>query len=104
MVNGQGNKMAQIVAYYADNVIYEEGPFVLTHWACDWRIEVELVGHNCPVLIDASISNMLVNHGFPLIGKAPNAYKERLEKVVDWLNNQVKLGRIVNINGQWVAA
>lgn len=46
--------MAQRVGYFENNVIYKEGPFVMTN-AGGWRIEVEQKGHQCPVMPSMTI-------------------------------------------------
>ena len=90
---------AQIVGYFEDNVTFTEGPFVAV---CinGWRIEVELKGNNCPVLPDMSIYKMLKDAR----GKEPGKTDWlECEANVNWLNEQVKRGRIV-LNGKtWVA-
>lgn len=83
--------MAQEVHYFENDVIYEEGPFVMTQ-INGWRIEVELKGHRCPVLPMTSIYQMLKENGL-YDGKTDD--KEKVVKAVDWLNEQVRKGNII---------
>lgn len=90
--------MAQLVGYFEDNVKYTEGPFVVVS-AGGYRIEVELKEHHCPVLPDLSVYALLQRNGF-------NPHKENrieeAEKKVDWLNQQVREGKIVLQGRMWV--
>jgi len=90
--------MAQIVYYMENNVEYTEGPFVLVE-AGGWRIEVELKGHHCPVLPDISIYKLLEAHRL-YSGKSDD--QQKVANVVDWLNGQVRLGRIALQGNRWL--
>lgn len=92
--------MAQIVGYFQNNVEYTEGPFV---YSTIGRVEVELKGHHCPVLCDPSIYHMLQAEREDY-RQGAHVIFEKLEPVIDWLNQQVILGRIqCKENGSWVA-
>jgi len=91
--------MAQCVGYYEDDVVYEEGPFVLVS-AGGWRIEAEVKGHKCPALPDLSIFRLIKNH-FGDYQKSSNLKK--VEERCDFLNKMVKSGDIVLDNGQWIS-
>ena len=94
--------MAKEVGYWQDNPdpeVYSEGPFVIVS-AGGWRIEVEQKGHYCPVLPDMSIYKLLIyNRLFD--GKTNDRRKQ--EQVCDWLNRQVKEGRIICNDKMWIA-
>lgn len=90
--------MAQYVGYFENNVEYKEGPFVMTCIGGPYRVEVELKGYYCPVLLDISIYKFLEQKYKGSTGNSDLAVSNK----VDWLNNQVKLGNIVNKNGVWV--
>jgi len=91
--------MAQQVAYFANNVVYTEGPFVHSSIG---RIEVEMPGHHCPVLPDPSVYYLLdaerrdYHHG-------AKVGIEKLGPVIDFLNQQVIMGRIQLKNRLWIA-
>ena len=91
--------MAQEVPYYADNITYEEGPFVLVY-AGGYRIEAELKGHHCPVLPDVSILH-LIEAQFGDSCKSDN--KQEIARRVDWLNEMVRAGEVVLRGKSWVA-
>jgi hypothetical protein len=92
--------MAQEVGWGEDNVVFEEGPFVVVN-AGGYRIEVEQKEHHCPVLPDQSIYNLRFNHL-----NCPKKYKynniEDAKKVVDILNGMVRSGHIVLEGKAWV--
>jgi hypothetical protein len=91
--------MAQVVGYWENNVIYTEGPFVITKpLGNGWRIEVELKGHHCPVLPDLSICRL--QETFGLRGKV--ADKDRIAFVCDQLNSMVAKTQIVLRGNCWV--
>jgi len=90
--------MTQTVGYFENNVTYMEGPFVMVN-ANGYRIEAELKGHYCPVLPDVSIYLMLEKEKDKAPGKAPDTV---IAPLVDWLNEQVKKGRIILEGNQWV--
>ena len=91
--------MAQIVGYFEDDVIFTEGPFVLVDiWG--WRIEVELKGHNCPVLPHISIYKIREQLDWDL-GKTENT--ELATRVCDQLNQMVRDGEIVLKGNIWMA-
>lgn len=89
--------MAQTVGYFENDVEYTEGPFV---YSTIGRIEAELVGHFCPVLCDNSIFRMLEaeRKDYGTIRTF-----EKLEPIIDWLNQQVILDRIICKHGTWIA-
>lgn len=88
--------MAQVVAYFDDDVVFEEGPFVICNARGNgWRIEVEQKGCKCPVLPDISIYRYLGESvKWPL--------REDAEAVCDQLNKMVKEGKIVLDENVWV--
>lgn len=89
--------MAQKVGYFQNNVVYSEGPFVMCNIG-GWRIEAELKGQSCPCACDPSIYELLESQGL-------QAHKCNDEKKiiasVNWLNEQVKMGTIRNVNNIW---
>lgn len=91
--------MAQIVGYWQDNVEFEEGPFVMVH-AGGWRIEVEVKNHKCPCLPELSIYNLLDAHSRRIYKTGSSALAAQ---TVDWLNEQVRAGKIVLQGKIWVA-
>ena len=91
--------MAQIVSYWQNNVEFTEGPFVLVN-INGWRIEVELKGHKCPVFLDSSICEFCLLHNKPR-RKTNNFQVAR--RTCDWLNEQVRHGKIVLKGRAWVA-
>jgi hypothetical protein len=92
--------MAQEVGYFKDNVIYEEGPFVIVNAMFNgWRIECELKGHKCPVLPDWTIYKLLDNWNCP--GKT---HKKEAVRICDMLNDQVILGKIVLKDRCWICS
>lgn len=91
--------MAQVVGYFEDNVVFTEGPFVICNpWGNGWRIEVEMKGHECPVLPDMSIYPTIERLG--LKGKTHDM--KQAELVCDLLNQMVRGKRIVLIGATWV--
>ena len=92
--------MAQKVRFCQNNVIFTEGPFVLTSFGGEYRIEVELKGHRCPVLPDADIFALIRGYGRFATAWA-HSYDE-LEKTVDWLNSLVKSGEITLQGKVWL--
>lgn len=91
--------MAQEVAFAENNIVYTEGPFVMVHIS-GWRVEVELPGHHCPVLPDASISQFLERHGF---SSGKELDKKKAAAKVDFLNSMERCGRITrNCKGIYV--
>ena len=91
--------MAQFVRYFENNVEFKEGPFVLCNpLGNGYRIEVELKGHNCPVLPDSSIYSFLERSGY---NNDKTWDKASTENKVDFLNSKVRIGVIVNENGVW---
>ena len=89
--------MAQVVGWFENDVKFTEGPFVIVN-ANGWRIEVELVGHHCPVL--PSISVIKIAKRLGLHGKTYN--KELAAVVCDSLNTKVQAGEIILHNDCWV--
>jgi hypothetical protein len=93
--------MAQEVGYFEDDVEYTEGPFVIVNpMGNGWRIEVELVGHRCPVLTDSSIHELRLKNGWPT-GKLNS--KAQAAELCDWLNSKVRDGIIEQVRNGWVA-
>lgn len=92
-----------VIGYFENNKpdTYAEGPFILCNvfgeQSC--RIEVELKGHYCSVLPDASISELLESATDWQSGRRPLKY---LEPYVIWLNERVVDGTIVCEDGWWV--
>lgn len=90
--------MAQVVGYFEDfateerrNEAYSEGPFVLVN-ASGWRIEAEITGSKCPVMIEPSIFGIKEQLGWGY-GKMVN--REEAERICDALNAMTKTGQIV---------
>jgi hypothetical protein len=92
--------MAQVVGYFDDNVTFTEGPFVIVP-IYGWRIEVEMKGHHCPVHVDTDVWL----HVSKNLGYKCNKY-DRLTatEICDWLNNEVKEGRITLQDKKWRVA
>jgi len=93
--------MAQVVGYMDNHVEFKEGPFVICNALGNgWRIEVELKGHICPVLPDASIYELIKR-----LRMYPGKFveKAKAEKLCNLLNRLVKHGGIRLKNNQWVA-
>lgn len=88
--------MAQKVSYGANNVTFEEGPFVVVYTS-GWRIEVKLDGHPCPILPHSSIYKLMERWG----KRGKFATLEEAEEVCDRLNSMVE-GRLKKRNGTWV--
>lgn len=90
--------MAQVIGYCQNDVIFEEGPFVIVN-ANGWRIECELKGHYCPVLPDSSIYKLREYWGYQ-----PGKFREQreAEELCDRLNQAVKDGVIVLDGKSWV--
>lgn len=92
--------MAQVVAYFEDNVVFEEGPFVICNpLGNGWRIEVELKGHHCPVLPDLSIYKIREKLGW---GPGKTEDRELAERVCNALNQMVRDGKILLRGRIWV--
>lgn len=89
--------MAQTVGHYENDVIYTEGPFVISDVG-GWRIECEIKGHCYPSLPDTSIYVLLQRYKKDF-GKTFN--KEIAIKVCDWLNSFVAQGRIILAEDGW---
>lgn len=65
-----------------------------------YRIEMEEKGHHCSVMTSMIIDRYLEENGFDW-HKTNNL--EEICKTVDWLNNQVKEGNIILVDGRrWV--
>lgn len=90
--------MAQTVGYHEDNVTFTEGPFVIVY-AGGWRLEVEVLGHHCPCMLDTSVYRMLKRER----GRWGKTNLETAKADCDWLNEQVRLGRIVREGAVMVA-
>lgn len=98
--DGKGDVMAQVVGYFEDNVVFTEGPFVIVNPLDNgWRIEVDRPGSVCPVLPDGSIYD-LIKRVFDFEGKTTD--KAQIEVICNYLNELVKLGRIVPRGGSWI--
>lgn len=89
--------MAQKVGYFQDDVVFEEGPFVMVY-INGWRIEGEVVGNKCPALLMPSIYALLRKEG---LYEHKTEDEDRVAKAVDWLNEQVRLGVIVLEGAVW---
>lgn len=106
--------MAQIIRYFENNVEYTEGPFVLTKLNSydDYRLEVELKDHHCPVLTGLSIDRLIVKRKQKFCvqsdrsdGRPLARLRGTLDKmtfVCDWLNQQVNKGVVILKHGAWV--
>lgn len=91
--------MAQRVGYFEDVETFDEGPFVMVWVGSRWRIENQFEGNRCPALPDLSIYRMLdVERRRP----RPASDEDGIASDVDWLNEQVRLGRIVQDASTWV--
>lgn len=82
--------MAQAVGYWDDGVAFTEGPFVIVN-ANGWRIEVEVLGSRCPCMPDGSVYRMLEQER----GRWQKTDRKTAADDCDWLNEQVRQGRIV---------
>jgi len=86
--------MAQIVGYWDDfpDLVITDGPFVLCN-ACGsgYRIEVD-EGGKCPRAPHYKLYDVLERHG---LRAHKSLDRDLMEKSVDWLNVQVKAGKIV---------
>lgn len=92
--------MAQVVNYYENGVVYTEGPFVCTNLGTTYRVEVQCVKPQhpgCPVLPDSSIYNLLDDEGF----NTGHMNLKGCTKIVDFLNNLVREGKIVLSSDGW---
>lgn len=90
--------MAQEVGYYENNITFTEGPFVIVNPLDNgWRIEVQLVGHECPVLPDETIYPLMKKWG--LLGKSHD--KRLVMDVCDELNSMVRCGQIKLVDRYW---
>lgn len=92
--------MVQVVGYFENNVTFTEGPFVAVQ-VNGWRIECEIRGGLCPALPDITIHRMLEKEKGKVPGKLTTL--ERLAPYIEWLNEQVKAGRIVPSGINWIA-
>jgi hypothetical protein len=95
--------VAQVVGYFEDGfedgTKYVEGPFVMVE-ANGWRVEAEVVGNKCPCLPDVSIYRALEKETTFSPHKTNDI--ELAKARTDWLNRQVREGKIV-LNGKiWV--
>lgn len=92
--------MAKRVKYYQNNEpeMYAEGPFVMTD-ANGWRIEVGCDLTNCPIIPDSSIYDLLHQNSMR-VDKSSDP--EVIAKSVDWLNDQVRGGKVVCVDHRWV--
>jgi len=86
--------MAQYVDYWADNIEYKEGPFVLCGGpiGANSRLEVERKGHFTCVCPDPSL--------YPIMRTFQSLSKEEL---CDQMNDFVRMGEIVLKGDMWVA-
>ncbi len=90
--------MAQIVGYFENDIVFKEGPFVLCNVGGRFRIESEYKGHHCSTLLHPSIYTLL---------ESERNYKpgcrvlRECEPDVNWLNEQVHIGRIVLDGNMW---
>lgn len=92
--------MAQVVGYFEDYVQFKEGPFVAVE-INGWRIECEVRGKKSPALPDLSVYELLETH--PTWKNTKYGKFEEIAVFVDWLNKQVKEGKIVQRVNHWVA-
>jgi hypothetical protein len=91
--------MAQVVGYFEDHVVYQEGPFVISNpLGNGWRIEVEMKEHRCPVLPDLSIYRLMEQ--LSLKGKTND--QAEAARICDQLNRRVLAGRIVLLGKSWI--
>lgn len=92
--------MAQVVGYYDDNVIFNEGPFVICNpLGNGWRIECEIQGSDTPTLPDSSIYR-LKRDVYGLNGKTMS--RVEIERVCDGLNQMVRDGEIALEGKCWI--
>jgi hypothetical protein len=91
--------MAQEVGFFENNVVFLEGPFVISNpLGNGWRIEVELKDHYCPVLPNGEITDFIEAAGFR---DEKFWLREDAARLCDWLNEQVKLGNITLRGRAW---
>lgn len=91
--------MAQVIAYSDNDVVFTEGPFVLCNpLGNGWRIEAELRGAKCPVLPDLSIYDLMKARGW----RGKTLEYAKAAEMCDWLNAQVRAGRVVLNGAAWV--
>jgi hypothetical protein len=94
--------MARSIRYGQNNKdvhgLYAEGPFVVTilEMNIDCRVEVQLVGHHCPVLPDSSIYDLLKRSKKPSRG----VFSE-IVQTVNFLNARATLGQIRHAECGW---
>lgn len=90
--------MAQVVGFFEDNVVFAEGPFVISNpCASGWRIEAELKGHHCPVLPDPTIYKLKASLGM----HNKTLDRDLAVRVCDALNQLVRDGEIVLEGRMW---
>jgi hypothetical protein len=91
--------MAQAVGYFQDDVVFEEGPFVICNALGNgWRLEVEQKGVKYPVLPHGSIYD-LVKKRFGLNGKTND--RDVIAKICDSLNQMARDKEILLVDGMW---
>ena len=98
--------MAIVVGYFKDATdCFTEGPFVVCHLPGDagYRVEAQCIGSSFPVLVDASVLLMLRKQKSLETPRFPSNDLEGASNVVDWLNDQVKLGNIILETSNWCA-
>lgn len=93
--------MAKIVGFFQDHIAYSEGPFVLCSimGGSHYRLEAEMKGHHTSVFPEDSIYCLAFHEVLYIPANGTRAYSE---PVVDWLNEQVRKGRIVLDGLVWV--
>lgn len=93
--------MAKVVGYFSNSPDYSEGPFVLCRlpYGERYRLESELRGHVCSVLVHLSVDRLLRRY-FPKSWEMTGSLEEMLE-VCDWLNERVREGVVVLRGLEW---
>lgn len=90
--------MAQEVGYFEDNIVYTEGPFVVTCvGSCSYRVEAEKKGGICTILPHISVNFHMKNRGTMLTCTT----RENAHAQADYLNDLVSAGTIVNVDSEW---
>jgi len=93
--------MAQTVKYSEDGVKYTQGPFVAVELPSgNLRVEVECIGHECPVLPDASIYILARKRKLDMGNtKEPTG---QVQSTVDLLNSLVLTREVFLNNNTWM--
>ena len=80
---------------------FKEGPFVVSRMYGKYRVEVYLKPRKHTVLPHSSVCRMLKREKDFILAMMLQA--DPIVNMVDWLNKQVKNGRIIERHGYWIA-